>query len=523
MPQISQAGRLNSSALVVPDLYVEIVSPQARTLNGVPSNVIGLVGVASWGPVGRPVVLGSMAQFQLAFGTPGARRYDLGSACACAVQQGATAFCCVRVSDGTDQAATYALLYNTATGSYPVLLTALYSGSAGNTISVQFGAGAKAGTWRLTLQTAGLLPEVFDNLGAAGGAASVWSDLVAAVNFGQGPTRGPSQLCVATAGQATTTTPVAVVNQTLLNGSDGIAGVTAASLVGQDAAIRNGMYALRGQGCAIAMLADCDDPTQWTVQAAFGEAEGCYMILTGPSGDTIADAIAVKQSSGLDSYACKLMFGDWLYWYDPSSGRTRLVSPQAFVAGRLANLSVEQSSLNKSLASIIGSQRSGLVSSGQSATYSTAELQTLFENGIDVVCNPAPGGAYWAVRGGFNTASSNTVSGDNYTRLTNYIAQTLSLGMGAYVGSVINANLLSNIRSTLLNYLSTLLGQGILGSVDGSVPYAVVCDATNNPQARTALGYVQADVQVRYQGINERFLVNLQGGQNVAVAVTQNS
>jgi uncharacterized protein len=35
---------------------------------------------------------------------------------------------------------------------------------------------------------------------------------------------------------------------------------------------------------------------------------------------------------------------------------------------------------------------------------------------------------------------------------------------------------------------------------------------------RTALGYVQADVQVQYQGINEKFIVNLQGGQGVSVA-----
>ena len=47
------------------------------------------------------------------------------------------------------------------------------------------------------------------------------------------------------------------------------------------------MYALRGQGCGIAMLADADDPDYWTTQAGFGLQEGIYMILTGPAGDTI--------------------------------------------------------------------------------------------------------------------------------------------------------------------------------------------------------------------------------------------
>jgi len=51
----------------------------------------------------------------------------------------------------------------------------------------------------------------------------------------------------------------------------------------------------------------------------------------------------------------------------------------------------------------------------------------------------------------------------------------------------------------------------------------VVCDSSNNPQSRTALGYVQADVAVRYQGINEKFIVNLQGGASVTVSSASGS
>ncbi|XQZ98821.1 hypothetical protein ACOZ4Y_02510 [Komagataeibacter rhaeticus] len=47
-----------------------------------------------------------------------------------------------------------------------------------------------------------------------------------------------------------------------------------------------------------------------------------------------------------------------------------------------------------------------------------------------------------------------------------------------------------------------------------------MCDDTNNPQSRTALGYVRADVQVQYQGINRFFVVNLQGGSSVVVSTT---
>jgi phage tail sheath protein FI len=180
-------------------------------------------------------------------------------------------------------------------------------------------------------------------------------------------------------------------------------------------------------------------------------------------------------------------------------------------------LSAEQSSLNKPLYSVVGTQISGLPGSDQNATYSDAELATLFESGIDVIANPQPGGSYWGVRCGHNTSSNPAIDGDNYTRMTNYIAATLAAGMGGFVGQVINAALFQQIRATQLSFLQALLTQGVLGTLDGSLPFSVICDASNNPLSRTGLGYVQSDAQVQYQGINEKFIVNVEGGQTVIV------
>jgi phage tail sheath protein FI len=278
------------------------------------------------------------------------------------------------------------------------------------------------------------------------------------------------------------------------------------------------MYALRGQGCGLALLADCDNATTWSTQAGFGLQEGIYMILTTPAGDTITNAIATKAQAGLDAYSAKLMFGDWLWWSDQVNLTVRLVSPQGFAAGRLANLSPEQSSLNKQIYGIVGSQRSGTPGSGQNTAYSSADLGALLAAGIDVICNPQPGGSYWGVRGGHNTSSNPAIDGDDYTRLTNYIAETLAAGMGQYVGQVINSNLFARIRSTQLSFLNNMLSQGLLGSTNGSVPFSVICDTSNNPSSRTGLGYVQSDAQIQYQAINERFIVNVEGGQTVQVA-----
>jgi phage tail sheath protein FI len=507
---IVQQGSINTTALVVPDLYVQIVPPQNLVLNGVPTDVVGVVGSASWGPVGQPVIIATMTDYAASFGPIVARKYDMGTQVATAVQQGAQNFRCVRVSDGTDTAASLTL------PGIGFTFTALYTGSLGNQLAVTLASGSKAGTWRLTVAMPGLVPEVYDNIGGTG--AAFWQALAAAVNAGQGPQRGPSAFVVANAGSASAT-PAAFSYSFSVGtpGTDGAAGVTAATLVGVDIVPRTGMYALRGQGCSIGVLADADDPTQYTTQEAFGLSEGVYMILTGPAGDSITNAVATKQSAGLDSYACKLMFGDWIWWNDPVNAVLRLVSPQGFVAGRLANLSPEQSSLNKPLYAVAGSQKSGTPGAGQSTSYAAADLAVLFQAGIDVIANPQPGGSFWGVRCGHNSSSNAAINGDNYTRMTNYIAASLAAGMGQYVGQVINATLFQNIRATQLSFLQNMLSQGLLGSTDGSLPFSVVCDTSNNPSSRTSLGYVQSDAQVQYQAINEKFIVNIEGGQTVQV------
>lgn len=512
---IVQQGAINTAGLIVPDLYVDIVPPQNLLINGVPTDTVGVVGSASWGPANQPVTVGSISQYIATFGPVVPRKYDLGTIVATALQQGATNFRCVRVTDGTDAAAS--ALINFASGVYAAQLTAACTGATGNTIQVVFGAGSQARTWKATVSVAGLVPEVFDNI-AAPTPAVFWQNFSQAINNGSGVLRGPSQLITVTLGAATNSMPAAALTVQLSGGTDGAAGVSASTLVGQDGAQRSGMFVLRGQGCAVAVLADADDASHWADQAAFGLAEGVYMVLTGPAGDTIANAVTTKQQAGIDCYAAKLLFGDWVYWFDQAQGAVRLVSPQGFCAGRLAALSPEQSGLNKPIYNIVGTQRCGLPDMGRVSTYSAADLQSLFSQGIDVISRPQPGGNFFGLRLGHNTSSNVAVCGDNYTRLTNFIAATLAAGMGQFVGQVINPLLFARIRATQLSFLQGLLDQGILAQgSNGLVPFSVVCDASNNPAARTALGYVQSDAQVQYQGINEKFVVNVQGGQTVMV------
>lgn len=171
---IVQQGSINTTALVVPDLYVQIVPPQNLVLNGVPTNVVGVVGTASWGAVGQPVIVATMADYARSFGPIVGRKYDMGTAVATAVQQGAQNFRCVRVSDGADAAAQVSAPGTTCT------FTAMYTGSLGNQVALALTPGSKPNTWRLTVSLPGLQPEVYDNLGGSGPA--FWTGLGPVVN-----------------------------------------------------------------------------------------------------------------------------------------------------------------------------------------------------------------------------------------------------------------------------------------------------------------------------------------------------
>ncbi|WP_099347943.1 phage tail sheath protein [Acetobacter aceti] len=495
MTLIYQAGQVQQTGQIVPQLFVSIQQPSQVALNGVSTQRIGIIGTASWGPVNTPVALSDIAGYRSSFGEKQDGDADMGVAVSVAQLQGANDFRCVRVTDGTDVAAT-----GTLSG---VTFTAVYTGTTGNALTVSLSQIGTSSNWQLTTSHA--------VLGSRAYSGANWSSLQAEVSADGSAFIAVTLPAVAPA--------LATGTVTLSGGTNGGAQTSVQFVGSDDSDARTGMYALRNQGCAIGFIHGLTDTTLAGVIGTFGMSEGIYMIASGPSGDTISNAIALSASVGYKSYGLKMMFGDWLY-YDDDTLDTVLISPQSFVAGRLATLAPSESSLNKQIAGIDGSQKAGLVSTGSSKTYSSAELTELFTAGIDVVCNPVPGGSYWAVRGGYNTSLNTQTWGDEYTRLTNYIAESLAGGMGAYIGEPINGTLFGDVRASILGLLSDMRGAGYLDNTGTTVPYTVVCDTSNNPQSRTAIGYLQADVQVEYMGINRFFNINLQGGAGVSVTVS---
>ena len=575
MTQINTAPNPN-----VPDAYIQALTPRAPLVAGVQTNLIGVVGTASWGPVNSPKAFSTPQDYAVAFGAIQARKYDMGTAAIAAMLQGAVNFQGVRVTDGTDVAAsvkigltgvptlvgagtgyvandtitlangailtvltvstgavatvsvatqpttqTAGTIAQTATSGVGtgatfsfvyangVTATSKYSGSGANADTVTVATGSAANTKKITITRPGLVPEVFDNI--AGSANALWIAIANAVNNGISGLRGPSNLMVFTAGTAT----IAPTNatSTLTGGTDGTTTITGSVMIGTDGVTRSGMYALRGVGPAILVLADCDDSTTWTTQVSFALSEGHYSVMTGPSGEYTGPATVAsnKASAGIDSYAAKLLVGDWCYWLDTyNGGAQRLISPQGFAAGVLAARGPEQSGLNKPIVGIVGTQKSSA-----NQRYSQAELAIFGAAGLDLICNPAPGGSYFALRFGQNTSSNAAINGDNYSRMVPYLEYSFSGVAGQVVGQVQTSDLRANVTGAVDAFLYGLWKNTppMISNPQNTQPYSIQCNDNNNPPSRVALGYLQMDVKVQLGPIVRLFILNVEAGQTVQV------
>lgn len=136
MVQIITSGSVNIAALQTDDAYIQVVAPP-NFVTGVPTDVIGLVGTASWGPVGIPVHMGSGNDAVQNFGPMSAASIldthdlatDLFVAFAQSSSQATLEGWATRISDGTDTpAATTLTTANSATPSIATITGTLTFG-----------------------------------------------------------------------------------------------------------------------------------------------------------------------------------------------------------------------------------------------------------------------------------------------------------------------------------------------------------------------------------------------------------
>ena len=506
-------GTVNPNALVAPGVYI---SPQLPSppLNGVATNIILVVGTATWGAINSPVIINSLQDYTSSFGNPQTTIYDMGTQVMAASSLGGNAFVCVRVTDGTDVKATVDVVDTTSpTPVNGLVLTALYSGTLGNTIQVvvEQGTNYTVGTpvYKISIlfPTGGVnnLPEVYDNIGGTG--ATFWQNAVNAINLGQGALSPPSQLVTAAIGTSTATP--ALQSYVLAGGTDGNSGVTDSDLVGSNISPRTGMYSASGSTFDLMVLSNVTTGSTYQEQISFAEMKAAYVMLARPQGESFTAGIAAKKAITFDVETMswgKLMVGDWCYFQDNYNNTQRYMSPQAWIAGILSNLSPEQSSLNKILSSAIFL---GTQTSVANKRYNQADIAQILQNGLDVIALPSPGGFYFGAQTGKNLSSNLLINGDEYTRNTNYLAATLNTQLGVYVGELMSPSEIQSVTIFIKSFLYTLWKQNKIGSTTNptQVPYTVSIDVS-----QAAKGIQIANVTVAFLRVIVVFLVNLQTG-----------
>jgi len=302
---------------------------------------------------------------------------------------------------------------------------------------------------------------------------------------------------------------------TLTGGTDGSSGVTSQTLVGDDTTNpRKGMYAARLIAAgSVLILADADDPTYWPQQAAFASSatgESCYVVGTVAAGyqDNISGAATLLQTSGINNYGFKLAQGDWIQINDPFNNVTRYVSPQAFMAATIVTQLPSGSSLNKPMTGIIATQKTA-----EGRLYSDAELSQIRLGRMDVITRPIPAGNFFGCRLGVNTSSNPLTQTDNYPRMINFLGLTIAQGMGPFVGEPQTPDLRLQAKNSVQTFLMNLFTLGIIGDVNqpgnAAAAFTVILDASNNPDSRVDLGYMQCDVNVSLFSITQYLVVNL--------------
>ena len=502
---ISMLGQVNTAALNVPQALIQIVPPQ-YLFGGAPSNTSGLVGTASWGPVSLPMVFGSYAQYAQIFGPTINRTFDMGGHVILAQAQGAQYFYGVRVTDGTDVAASVVVQTNCIT------FTGKYSGTLGNSVSVTVGPGIQQNSWKVVVYNSYLGIEVFDNLAVGLSGNAVWVAIAAAINNGVSGTRGPSNIIVASAGVGITAP--ASATYTLTGGTDGATTINSAKMVGVDTVPRTGMYALRGTSISRFTLCDLSDSTSWSTQLAFAQSVQALAICASPASDTLTTAATELNTAGIDSPWIKVCFGDWVIWLDTvNSVPTRMTSPAAIALGLRGNLSPQESLLNKPINGIVGTQSSLL-----GKTYSYADFQALSAARMDVIALDPTLTNNFVFRLGINTSSNRVTRDDAYTEVTDWLATSVQVIANQYIGATTTQDSIRQSKVALQSFLKGAQDAGIIGTFDGSQAYQVVSDTTNNTQLSVALGYRNAYVKAIYLGVTRYFVVNLEGGASVTIS-----
>lgn len=523
MPQnIAYGANFNPLSVYVPGLYQQVIPPQTY-FSGVPVSIAGFVGTAPWGPLNSPQLISTPAQQQATFGgmtVAGASDiHDLNTDIYQMLLQGGPlsglAAYCVRVSDGTDNAASIFLTDLSVTPVNILKLTAIYTGTAGNQIAAIVQNNPSNGTLTLVISpfAGGGSPEYFTNLPNTTGFGAA---ALLAVNNGQGLARGPSQFVRASAAMTGTLLPKQQT-YTLAGGADGRA-VTTAQLVGTNVSPPTGVWALQNTQFPVSVAWCCGltDVTGLPTFQSFCDKFNVFGLFQFATGDSVSAVVTAVAAAGVLDYQIGYLKG-FVWFLDPITGNPRLITSYATAGGTIATLPPWVSPTNKTVKNILGTETNNPFTG--TVPYAYSDYASLGQAGVMLLDNPIQRGSAWGFINGYNSVGNNAATAYvEYSRLTNYIVATNANILGQYVGEnqgfTASDPVRAQVRAALNNFFQQLQDSNYIGS------FNVQADLNNNSQTTIAQHELAIYEQIQYNASIQVIFVQTQGGTTVVPVQT---
>lgn len=409
--RVIPANQVNPNATIAAGVVI-VESVNQVLVTGVNTNLLGIVGTATWGPVNSPTSIGSPSANVQVFGTPQPVKHDLGTLLNAAALQGTVAsYVCIRVTDGTDTLASANILDNGTPALVGAILHGIYTGSTGNSLRANIIPGSAAGTYTLTIGLPGLPSERFQNIGGSG--AQFWQNLVNAVNNGQSGFRGPSQLATATLGNS-------VASITITNGGSGYTSAPTVGITG-GGGIGATATAVLGFGVnTISVDAGGTGYTNATVTITGGGGSGATATATLNAG--VITAINVTNAgSGYTSVPTVTITGD---------GTGATATAALLTSGSVKSVTIINGGINYSAAPTIGFTGGAGTGATATATVGSSAIPATPVNAY-----PFTGGTdgYTVEADGYNTniTGADLLGTDGATRTGMYALQNTNVSLFA--------------------------------------------------------------------------------------------
>lgn len=468
----------------VPGVHVIEQTTGPSPAIGLPSSQAGIIGTAIWGPVNQPIRVSSWPEWVRKLGGLDAN-HQLSFDVYEAYNQGLSDAIFVRVTDGTEAAATATLQDRAATPQDTLTVEAKYPGTLGNRIAVQvldatFDS-ANAFRLRVLLDGQPVAGEDYDEL-TIGTDGNVEDKI-----------NGVSDYIKVTDMNSATAAPdnrPATGTYQLAGGSDGGA-PTDTDYVGavDTSGNRTGLQALIPYVDELGLVLIPGVTTQ-TVQAALLQfAENYYFPLALLDGEGAGDSDVESHRSNLGQSSFGAYYYPRAYIRNPLTGSNKYVSMSAIMAGYIARVDASrQEGPAKAPANnpefyptILGLER--ILDEGQVGRFNELGINCarVFRNrGIRM----------WGAR---------TLSSDlrwryiTSRRIFQYAARSLKQAFLDVPFEPNYTRLWDQIKRSARGFLDTMVRDGMLEGPEGQ-GYVVICDETNNPKTSRDAGNLYIDV-----------------------------